>query len=175
MRKQRRHERLGSLADLRDLNLKLPFCGLHPARAIAISEPRLVVAKPALILRPALIARSAQPRLELVLDSPLNDQPGTELRELRQRLSGVLADPDGEQLVDLVFYLRRRRYGTSHGVGLLLRLAGLEGTYAVTLTALGAIYSSWGTSTFAISDGGWGGISALLAAEEHRRLPRTRG
>ena len=29
-----------------------------------------------------------------------------------------------------------RRYGASHGVGLLHRLAGLEGTYAVSLTAL---------------------------------------
>ena len=28
----------------------------------------------------------------------------------------------------------RRRYGTSHGVGLLHRLAGLEGTYAVAST-----------------------------------------
>jgi hypothetical protein len=28
-----------------------------------------------------------------------------------------------------------RRYGASHGVGLLHRLAGLEGTYAVALTA----------------------------------------
>jgi hypothetical protein len=82
VRKQRRHERLGSLADLRDLNRELPFCGLHSARAIAISEPRLVVAKPALIFRPALIASTTQPGLELVLHSPLNDQPGTELGEL---------------------------------------------------------------------------------------------
>src|SRR5271166_516114 len=95
--------------------------------AIAISEPRLVVAKPALILRPALIARSAEPRLELVLHSPLNDQPGTELRQLRKRLSGVLAHPNGKQLVDLVLDLRRRRYGTSHGVGLLLRLCRTRG------------------------------------------------
>jgi hypothetical protein len=32
-------------------------------------------------------------------------------------------------------YLRRSRYGASHGVGLLHRLAGLEGTYAVVSTA----------------------------------------
>jgi hypothetical protein len=39
MREQRRHERLGRLADLRDLDLQLPFCGLHPARAIAVLSP----------------------------------------------------------------------------------------------------------------------------------------
>jgi hypothetical protein len=109
VREQRRDERLGSLADLRDLDLQLPFCGLHPARAIAVSEPRLVVAKPALIVGPALIARPAQPRIELVLDRALDDQTGAELRQLRQRLSGVLANPDGKQLVDLFLYLRRRR------------------------------------------------------------------
>src|SRR3954452_21131213 len=35
----------------------------------------------------------------------------------------------------LGFDLRRRRYGTSHGVGLLHCLGGREGTYAVALTA----------------------------------------
>jgi hypothetical protein len=47
----------------------------------------------------------------------------------------IITHPDREQLIDPGFYLRRRRYGTSHGVGLLHRLAGLEGTYAVALTA----------------------------------------
>src|SRR3954470_13650427 len=47
----------------------------------------------------------------------------------------MLAHPDSEQLVDLGFDLRRRRYGTSHGVGLLHCLGGREGTYAVALTA----------------------------------------
>jgi hypothetical protein len=43
---------------------------------------------------------------------------------------------DGRRMLSpLLFHLRRRRYGTSHGVGLLHRLAGLEGTYAVALTA----------------------------------------
>ena len=56
--------------------------------------------------------------------------------ELRQRLARVLAHPHAKQPVDLLLDLRRRRYGTSHGVGLLHRLAGLEGTYAVALTAL---------------------------------------
>ncbi len=74
-----------------------------------MSEPRLVVAKPTLIIGPALIARSGEPRVELVLDSALNDQPRTELRQLRQCFSGVLADPDGKQLLDLCLYFRRRR------------------------------------------------------------------
>ena len=93
----------------------------------------VVVAQPALIVGPALIARAAQPGVELVLDRPLDDQPRAELRQLRQRLARVLAHPHGQQLVDLLLDLRRRRYGTSHGVGLLHRLAGLEGTYAVAL------------------------------------------
>src|SRR4030095_4953180 len=47
----------------------------------------------------------------------------------------ILTTPDGQQLVDLSFELRRRRYGASHGVGLLHRLPGLEGTYAALSTA----------------------------------------
>ena len=109
MREERRHERLGSLADLRDLDLQLALSGLHPARAIAVSQPRLVVAQPALVIGPALITRPAQPGVELVLDRALDDQPGPEPRQLRQRLSRVLPDPDGQQLVDLGLYLRRRR------------------------------------------------------------------
>ena len=81
----------------------------------------------------------------------------------------LLANSHGEKLVDLVFYLRRRRYVTSHGVGLLLRLAGLEGTYAVTLTALGAIYSTPGTRP-ARSPGSCSGrlpsVSGVLEAGE---------
>ena len=51
--------------------------------------------------------------------------------------------PPTEQLVDLSLYLRRRRYGASHGVGLLHRLPGLEGTYAVaTDSTRTRIYSS---------------------------------
>jgi hypothetical protein len=41
----------------------------------------------------ALVARSPQPRVELVLNGALDDQPRAELRELRQRLARVLADP----------------------------------------------------------------------------------
>jgi hypothetical protein len=76
----------------------------------------------ALIVGPALIARPPQPGVDLVLDGALDDQPGTQPGELRQRLARVLADPHGQQLVDLLLDLHRRRYGTSHGVGLLHRL-----------------------------------------------------
>src|SRR3954452_3168113 len=58
-----------------------------------------------------------------------------QLRRPRQRRVRVLADSDGQQLVDLSFELRRRRYGASHGGGLLHRLPGLEGTYAALSTA----------------------------------------
>jgi hypothetical protein len=76
------------------------------------------VAKAALIVGPALIARAAEPGVELVLDRALDDHPRPELRQLRQRLARVLTDPNGQQLVDLVLDLRRRRYGSPHGVGL---------------------------------------------------------
>src|SRR5206468_2213956 len=79
----------------------------------------------------------AQPAVELLLDRPLNDQPGAEPGELGQHLLRVIDHPPGQQLVDARLYLRRRRYRASHGVGLLHRLAGLEGTYAVALTAPG--------------------------------------
>ncbi|MCA1680634.1 MAG: hypothetical protein LC777_17610 [Actinobacteria bacterium] len=48
---------------------------------------------------------------------PLDDQSGAELRQLRQRLTRILTNPDGEQLVDPLLNLRRWRYGASHGVG----------------------------------------------------------
>jgi hypothetical protein len=109
VREQRRHERLGGLAHPRDLDPKLALCGLHPPRAIAVSEPRVEVAKPALIVGPTLIAGAPQPGVELVLDRALDDQPGTELRQLRQRLARVLADSDRQQPVELGPNLRRRR------------------------------------------------------------------
>jgi hypothetical protein len=61
------------------------------------------------MIGPALVAGPPEPGVELVLDRPLDDQPRAELRQLRERLARVLADSNGEQLVDLVFYLRRRR------------------------------------------------------------------
>jgi hypothetical protein len=62
------------------------------------SSPRL-----ALGLRPALIASATQPRIELLLNRPLDDQPRAQPRQLRQRLARVLTNPDGQQLVDLLF------------------------------------------------------------------------
>jgi hypothetical protein len=100
------------------------------------------VAKPSLPLRPALIARATQPLIELVLDRPLDDQPGAEPSQLGQHLRRVINQPLRQQLVDLDLYLRRRRYGASHGVGLLHRLAGLEGTYAVALTAPARLFTA---------------------------------
>jgi hypothetical protein len=159
-REQPRDERLGGLPELRDLDLELPLERLQLARAKA-------VAKPALIRRPALITRPAQPGVELVLHGALDDQPGPEPGELRQRLARVLADPHGKQLVDLLLDLRRRRYGTSHGVGLLqLSLVGLEGTYAVALTAPGHLQH--------LGDATHRTVTRLLvsAAKRYRQLPR---
>src|SRR5437588_1679714 len=53
-----------------------------------------------------------------------------------------------QKLVDLRLYLRRRRYGASHGVGLLHRLPGLEGTYAVALTAPHAYLQQFWDTTY---------------------------
>jgi hypothetical protein len=39
--------------------------------AKAVAQPRVVVAQPALIFGPALLARTAKPSVELVLDSAL--------------------------------------------------------------------------------------------------------
>src|SRR5205807_10335083 len=86
-------------------------------------------------LRPSLVTSPTQPRIELLLDRPLNDQPRAEPGELGQHLLRIIDHPLPKQLVDARLYLRRWRYGASHGVGLLHRLAGLEGTYAVSLTA----------------------------------------
>jgi hypothetical protein len=124
-------ERLGRLAHLRDLDRELALGGLHPTRPKAIAQPALVIG-------PALIARPAQPRVELLLDRALDDQPRPEPGQLRQRLARVLAHPHGQQPVDRLLDLRRRRYRTSHGVGPPSTVSsGLEGTYAVALTAPG--------------------------------------
>src|SRR5439155_10899136 len=109
-RKQLGDERLGRLTDLGNLDRKLALGGLHPARAKPVAQPSLIV-------RPALIARPPEPRVELVLDRALDDQSRSEPRELRQRLARIVADSDREQPVDLLLDLRRRRYGASHGVG----------------------------------------------------------
>jgi hypothetical protein len=118
-REQLRDERFGGLADLRNIDLDLSLARLHPAGAKPVAQPRPIVAQPALILGPALVASATQPRVELILHSTLDDQARAELRQHRQGLPRVLTDPNSQQLIDLIFNLRRRRYGTSHGVGLL--------------------------------------------------------
>jgi hypothetical protein len=135
-------ERLRRLADLRDLDLQLTLRGLQCAWAKPIAQPTAVVLKPALRLRPALIAGAAKPRLELILHTPLDDQPGAELRQLRQRLPRVLTDPDREHLLDPSLYLRRRRYGTSHGVGPPSWSCRTRGNLRRRLDGTSAIYST---------------------------------
>jgi hypothetical protein len=110
-----------------------PVCRCRGTEPVA--QPLLVVLQAALTLGATLVASATQPAIELLLDRPLNDQPGTEPRKLGEHLLWVVDYALPKQLVDLGLYLRRRRYGASHGVGLLHRLAGLEGTYAVVLTA----------------------------------------
>jgi hypothetical protein len=120
------------------------ICGISTSSSpssVCTLRGRKPLRRPALIVRPALIARPAQPGVELVLDRALDDRPRPQFREVRERLPRVLTDPHGQQLVDLLLNLRRRRYGTSHGVGPPSRLAGHEGTYAVPLTGP-AIYST---------------------------------
>src|SRR5205823_12616048 len=97
------------------------------ARAEPVAQPSLIVAKPPLMIRAPVIPRAPQPGVELILHSPLDDQSGAELGKTRQRFPRILTDSHGEQLIDLVLDLRRRRYGTSHGVGLLLRLYRTRG------------------------------------------------
>src|SRR2546430_7513166 len=112
LRERLRYERQDRLADLRNLDLKLTLRGLHVPR----SKP---VAQTALALRPTLIASTAEPLIELLLDSPLDDQPGAEPRELGQHLLWIIDQLVRQQLVDARLYLRRRRDRASHGVGLL--------------------------------------------------------
>jgi hypothetical protein len=81
-----------------------------PCAAAAVAQSRRSV-------RPPLIPRTAQPHVELVLDRALDDQPGAELRELRQRRARILAHPNGEQRADPLLDLRGRRYRASDGVG----------------------------------------------------------
>src|SRR3982750_254662 len=89
-----------------NLYLELALAGLHRAGAKPVAQPRVVVAQPALIVGPALIPSTTQPRVELVLHRALDDQPGPEPRELRQRLPRVLTHPHGEQLIDPLLDLR---------------------------------------------------------------------
>jgi hypothetical protein len=72
------NERLGRLPHLRDLDRELPLGRLQPGRPKAVAQPRRR-------LRPPLIPGAAQPRVELILDRPLDDQTRAQLRKLRQR------------------------------------------------------------------------------------------
>ncbi len=73
-----------------------------------------------------------------------------------------------------------RRYGASHGVGLLHRLPGLEGTYAVALTAPGAHLQQLWDATFGLRDarreteaGPGGRASPVLEMPGPAASPRT--
>ena len=80
--------------------------GAAPLAADRDGSPRLGVPRMALTVREACDALGVGWDF---LDRALDDQSGAQLRQLRQRLARVLADSDGEQLVDLGLYLRRRR------------------------------------------------------------------
>jgi hypothetical protein len=57
-----------------------------------------------------MLSTPAQPRVELVLHGALDDQPGTQLRDLRQRPTPVHTQPHRQQPIDPRFYLRRWRW-----------------------------------------------------------------
>jgi hypothetical protein len=78
--------RAGEDSDLRDLDPQLPLGGLHVPGTEPVAQSCVVVAQAALALRPTLVASPTQPLIELVLDRPLNDQPGAEPSELAQHL-----------------------------------------------------------------------------------------
>jgi hypothetical protein len=99
LRKQLRHERRGRLTGLRNLDPQLTLGRLHVSGA----KP---VAQAALALWPALIPSPTQPRVELLLDRPLNDQPGAEPGELGQHLLQIIDHALPQQLVDARLYLR---------------------------------------------------------------------
>jgi hypothetical protein len=111
-REQLRGERLGGLAQLRDLDLELALAGAQLARPVAVALAGQRVDA-------ALVALAAEEGVELVFDGALDDQLGAEAGELAQRAFGVGGRQAlGEQGVDLILDVGRRRYGASHGVGL---------------------------------------------------------
>jgi hypothetical protein len=89
-------------------------CTLRARKAVA--QPALVAALLALGVQPPLVPRTTEPRVELVLNRALDDQAGSELRQLTQRLARVLTHPNRQHVLDPSLDLRRRRYGTSHGL-----------------------------------------------------------
>jgi hypothetical protein len=74
-REQPGDDRLGGRSDLHQLHRKLTLGGLHPARPEPVTQARRR-------LRPPLIPGATQPRVELLLDRALDDQPDAELGEL---------------------------------------------------------------------------------------------
>src|SRR5437870_3929534 len=90
LREQLRDERLCRLPGLRNLDPQLTLPGLQAPRPEPVAHPRVVVAQAELALWPALVASATQPGIELVLDRPLNDQPGPEPGELGQHLLRVI-------------------------------------------------------------------------------------
>ena len=78
-------------------------------RTEPIAQRSLVVLQAALPLRPALVASTTEPAIELLLNRPLNDQTGTKPGEVTEHLLRVIDHALRQQLVDLGLYLRRRR------------------------------------------------------------------
>jgi hypothetical protein len=89
------HDRLGddTAAGLRDLDPQLTLGRLQVPGTKPVALPR----RP---LRPTLVTGTTQPRVELVLDRPLNDQPSTEPGELGKHLLRILDTTPRQQLVD---------------------------------------------------------------------------
>ena len=79
--------------DLRDLDPQLPLERLQPARAKAVAKSRVIVAQPALIVGPALIARAVKPGVEFVLNGALDDQPRPELASSDSDSRGLSPTP----------------------------------------------------------------------------------
>ena len=134
-REQLGHERLRRLTDLRDLAPAAPPRRSAPgAGENRCATPTRSCASPADTPAGAH-TRTPQPRVELVLHGPLDDQPRTQLRQLRQRLARVSPTPTANNSSICsssppmaVRCVSRRRPPS-------IVLPGLEGTYAVALTA----------------------------------------
>src|SRR5947209_10065269 len=97
--KQLRDERLGRFPHLRNLDSQLTLSGLHPSRAKPVAITIAIVAQAALALRPALISGPTEPRVELLLDRPLNDQPRPEPSQLGQHPRWVINQLARQKLV----------------------------------------------------------------------------
>jgi hypothetical protein len=83
-------ERLRRLPGLGDLDPQLALRRMHATSAKAVAITIAIVAQAALPLRPALIPGAAKPRVELLLNRPLDDQLRAEPRQLGQHLLRIL-------------------------------------------------------------------------------------